>query len=89
MPDTTYLASPVKGRVARSRQVEPVRFTIAGPHSEEKIKKAVLDAFYKYCYHGYAVVYFKDYVSMQMLVDIHRAHDHERIATITIDEIEE
>ena len=85
---TGYLATPVKGRVGKARQVAPAKFEIPGPHSWEKIAKEVQSAFYKYCYSAYATVSV-DPSTMRMFAELRHNTSHEVLATINIDEIED
>lgn len=84
---TKYLATPLKGRVGKSRQVQPVQFEIDGPHSADKIKKAITSVFYKYCYHAYVVFRFPDVQTM--VAELYADTTDNHLATITIEEIED
>jgi hypothetical protein len=87
---TRYLATPVKGRLGKARQVAPQTFEIPGPHNPDRIKKAVLDAFHKHCYDGLVVFRFDSYKSPVVLIAelYHRVTDV-KLGDIIIEELEE
>lgn len=87
---TRYLATPVKGRIGKSRQVEPRVFEIPGNHSPEKIKKAVLDAFHKFCYDGLVVFSFESYKNpVVMTAELYHRTSDTKLADIHIEELED
>lgn len=86
---TKYLAKPYKGRVGKSRQVEAIVIEVDSlPHDLDKIETAIEKAFYKYAYHAYAVATTPGDTS-SIRVDLYQARDHNHLAAIRVDQIEE